>query len=190
MFSVKLRSFRHNGTPAYLYDETNQMAAASDGIHSSWHQYSGAGNRTGNLEYTADPLSPGNSFLPEAVPAGVQSKRTEYVTDLTRPYHNLLQKVETAEGKENLQSYTWDTNAVFLREGERVSTYLQNELGSPVRLTELRSGQQTLYGYDEFGADLFGNHGFRRKKDCTVISPYREGLQHHGFRWKPEALCV
>ena len=143
----------------YLYDETNRMAAASDGIHSSWYQYSGAGNRTGILEYTADPLSPGNLFLPKAVPAGVPSKRTEYVTDLTRPYHNLLQKVETAEGKETLQSYIWDTNAVFLREGERVSAYLQDELGSPIRLTELRSGRQTLYGYDEFGGDLFGNQG-------------------------------
>ena len=143
----------------YLYDETNRMAAASDGIHSSWYQYSGAGNRTGILEYTADPLSPGNLFLPKAVPAGVPSKRTEYVTDLTRPYHNLLQKVETAEGKETLQSYIWDTNAVFLREGERVSAYLQDELGSPIRLTELRSGRQTLYGYDEFDGDLFGNQG-------------------------------
>ena len=143
----------------YLYDETSRMAAASDGIHSSWYQYSGAGNRTVILEYTADPLSPGNLFLPKAVPAGVPSKRTEYVTDLTRPYHNLLQKVETAEGKETLQSYIWDTNAVFLREGERVSAYLQDELGSPIRLTELRSGRQTLYGYDEFGGDLFGNQG-------------------------------
>ena len=32
----------------------------------------------------------------------------------------------------------------------------QDELGSPVRLTELRSGRQTLYGYDEFGGNLFG----------------------------------
>ncbi len=157
----------------YLYDETSRMAAASDGIHSSWYQYSGAGNRTGILEYTADPLSPGNSFLPEAVPAGVPSKRTEYVTDLTRPYHNLLQKVETAEGKENLQSYTWDTNAVFLREGECVSAYLQDELGSPVRLTGLRSGRQTLYGYDEFGADLFGNQGETQPFGYTGYQPDR-----------------
>ncbi len=157
----------------YLYDETNRMAAASDGIHSSWYQYSGAGNRTGILEYAVDPLSPGNPFLPKAVPAGDPSKRTEYVTDLTRPYHNLLQKVETAEGKETLQSYTWDTNAVFLREGERVSAYLQDELGSAVRLTELRSGRQTLYGYDEFGADLFGNQGETQPFGYTGYQPDR-----------------
>ncbi len=157
----------------YLYDETNRMAAASDGIHSSWYQYSGAGNRTGILEYTVDPPGPGNPFLPKATPAGVPSKRTEYVTDLTRPYHNLLQRIETAERKETLQSYTWDTNAVFLREGERVSAYLQDELGSPVRLTELRSGRQTLYGYDEFGADLFGNQGETQPFGYTGYQPDR-----------------
>ncbi len=157
----------------YLYDETSRMAAASDGIHSSWYQYSGAGNRTGILEYAVAPPGPGNLFLPEAVPAGVPSKRTEYITDLTRPYHNLLQRMETAEGKETIQSYTWDTNAVFLREGECVSAYLQDELGSPVRLTELRSGRQTLYGYDEFGADLFGNQGETQPFGYTGYQPDR-----------------
>ncbi len=107
------------------------------------------------------------------MPAGVPSKRTEYVTDLTRPYHNLLQRIETGEGKENLQSYTWDTNAVFLREGERVSTYLQDELGSPVRLVELRSGRQTPYGYDEFGGDLFGNQGETQPFGYTGYQPDR-----------------
>ncbi len=157
----------------YLYDETSRMAAASDGIHSSWYQYSGAGNRTGILEYAVAPPGPGNLFLPEAVPAGVPSKRTEYITDLTRPYHNLLQRMETAEGKETIQFYTWDTNAVFLREGECVSAYLQDELGSPVRLTELRSGRQTLYGYDEFGADLFGNQGETQPFGYTGYQPDR-----------------
>ena len=157
----------------YLYDETSRMAAASDGIHSSWYQYSGAGNRTGILEYAVAPPGPGNLFLPEAVPAGVPSKRKEYITDLTRPYYNLLQRMETAEGKETIQSYTWDTNAVFLREGECVSAYLQDELGSPVRLTELRSGRQTLYGYDEFGADLFGNQGETQPFGYTGYQPDR-----------------
>ncbi len=69
----------------YLYDETSRMAAASDGIHSSWYQYSGVGNRTGILEYAVAPPGPGNLFLPEAVPAGVPSKRTEYITDQTIP---------------------------------------------------------------------------------------------------------
>ena len=155
----------------YLYDDTNRMAAASNGTHAAWYQYSGVGNRTGVLEYAASSPSPGNLFLPEAVPAGISPKRTEYITDLTKPYHNLLQRIEMAEGKETFQSYTWDTNTVFLREGERVSTYLQDELGSPVRLTELRSGRQTLYGYDEFGADLFGNQGETQPFGYTGYQP-------------------
>ena len=49
----------------------------------------------------------------------------------------------------------------------------QDELGSPVRLTELRSGRQTLYGYDEFGADLFGNQGETQPFGYTGYQPDR-----------------
>ena len=157
----------------YLYDETNRMAVASDGTRAAWYQYSGLGNRTGILEYAVDQPNLGNTPVLKDFRDAAPSKRTEYITDLTRPYHNLLQKVEMAEGKETIQSYTWDTNAVFLREGERVSTYLQDELGSPVRLVELRSGRQTPYGYDEFGGDLFGNQGETQPFGYTGYQPDR-----------------
>ena len=98
------------------------MAVASDGTRAAWYQYSGLGNRTGILEYAVDQPNLGNTPVLKDFRDAAPSKRTEYITDLTRPYHNLLQKVEMAEGKETIQSYTWDTNAVFLREGERVST--------------------------------------------------------------------
>ncbi len=149
------------------------MAAASDGTHAAWYQYNGLGNRTGILEYAVDPPNLGNTPVLKDFRDAAPSKRTEYITDLTRPYHNLLQRMETAKGKETIQSYTWDTNAVFLREEERVSAYLQDELGSPVRLIELRSGRQTLYGYDEFGGDLFGNQGETQPFGYTGYQPDR-----------------
>ena len=149
------------------------MAAASDGTHAAWYQYSGLGDRTGILEYTIDQPNLGNTPVLKDFRDAAPSKRTEYITDLTRPYHNLLQRMETAKGKETIQSYTWDTNAVFLREEERVSAYLQDELGSPVRLIELRSGRQTLYGYDEFGGDLFGNQGETQPFGYTGYQPNR-----------------
>ena len=149
------------------------MAVASDGTRAAWYQYSGLGNRTGILEYAVDQPNLGNTPVLKDFRDAAPSKRTEYITDLTRPYHNLLHKVEMAEGKETIQSYTWDTNAVFLREGERVSTYLQDELGSPVRLVELRSGRQTPYGYDEFGGDLFGNQGETQPFGYTGYQPDR-----------------
>ena len=151
------------------------MAAASDGTHAAWYQYNGLGNRTGILEYAVDPPNLGNTPVLKDFRDAAPSKRTEYITDLTRPYHNLLQRMETAKGKETIQSYTWDTNAVFLREEECVSAYLQDELGSPVRLVELRSGRQTLYGYDEFGGDLFGNQGETQPFGYTGYQPDRNG---------------
>lgn len=49
----------------------------------------------------------------------------------------------------------------------------QDELGSPVRLTGLRSGRQTLYSHNEFGADLFGNQGETQPFVYTGYQPDR-----------------
>ena len=49
----------------------------------------------------------------------------------------------------------------------------QDELGSPVRLTGLRSGRQTLYSHNEFGADLFGNQGETQPFGYTGYQPDR-----------------
>ena len=49
--------------------------------------------------------------------------------------------------------------AAFLKEGKATHIYLQDELGSPVRLVQSGGKRQTLYGYDEFGNDRYGNQG-------------------------------
>ncbi len=60
--------------------------------------------------------------------------RIEYTIDLTRQYHNLLEKEE--EG--NTQSYLWDRNVAGIREdmGTASHYYFQDELGSPIRLMD------------------------------------------------------
>lgn len=83
----------------------------------------------------------------------------DYLLDLTKQYHNLLEKTETAEGAANIQDYTWDSNTVFMTEGENAHIYLQDELGSTVRLVGIGKTQQTVYGYDEFGQELYGTQG-------------------------------
>ncbi len=45
------------------------------------------------------------------------------------------------------------------KEGKATHIYLQDELGSPVRLVQSGGKRQTLYGYDEFGNDRYGNQG-------------------------------
>ena len=94
--------------------------------------------------------------------------KIRYTIDLTRGYHNLLQKEETG----NTQTYLWDGNVAGMKEERREENgltarsnqpgtcyYFQDELGSPVRLINEEGTLQETYGYDEFGKDLYGNQG-------------------------------
>lgn len=75
----------------------------------------------------------------------------EYLLDLTKPYHNLL---ERQKGKHR-QTFYWDMNVSAMEDENRtIQYYLQDELGSPLRVL-YRSGSGAAYEYDEFGADLY-----------------------------------
>lgn len=84
-------------------------------------------------------------------------KTIRYTIDLTRGYNNLLEKEENQRS----QIYLWDGNAAgFYDEGaENPQYYLQDELGSPLRIEGEDGGLRESYGYDEFGCDLYQNQG-------------------------------
>ena len=46
-----------------------------------------------------------------------------------------------------------------MEEGEKEFTYLQDELGSTIRLLEQGGESQAIYGYDEFGGDAYNTQG-------------------------------
>jgi len=56
------------------------------------------------------------------------TREMRYILDLTRPYNNLL----ATEGAQN-QSFVWG-NELLMAEGEKPFGYLQDHLGSPIRL--------------------------------------------------------
>ena len=135
----------------YAYGALNRLERAEGvGGIAAEYQYNGLGHRTG--KEVKDGLNP--------------ESRIRYVIDLTREYHNLLQK---EEGK-NCQTYLWDGNVAGMSEHspgiEMASSgklcrkyYLQDELGSPLRLSGADGNLGEAYGYDEFGRDLYGNQG-------------------------------
>ena len=148
----------------YLYDETNRLSEAVNSRGQAVrYEYNGLGNRVGRKEYRL-PEETERSLLPEN-----PVRETEYLLDLTKPYHNLLEQRETTEGETASQTYTWDSNVVYATEGESAHIYLQDELGSPVRLIGIQKNgeeesrvpeiRQMVYGYDEFGNDLYGTQG-------------------------------
>ncbi len=96
----------------------------------------------------------------------------EYLLDLTKPYHNLL---ERQKGKHS-QTFYWDMNVSAMEDENRtLQYYLQDELGSPLRVL-YRSGSGAAYGYDEFGADLYDPE----KKTCAGRQYSRQG-EHQPF---------
>ena len=127
------------------------------------YEYDGIGNRIGCREYKFESKGLGEDRLKSINELDLAKKEPvyeeRYVLDRTRPYNNMLQRSILDRGKEQTQSYSWDFNAVFMEEEEKVYTYLNDELGSTIRLLEKEGKSQTIYGYDEFGKDTYGTQG-------------------------------
>ena len=119
--------------------------------------------------------------------------KEEYLLDITRPYYNLLQRNEKLKNIEHSQRFVWDYNTAFMEEEDKTYAYLQDELGSSIRLLELGETEETkqmVYGYDEFGMDTyktqgkiqpFGYTGYRYDKVAdTYFAQAREYMQGVG----------
>ena len=128
----------------------------------STYQYNGLGHRVGKTIGT--PIEPN---LPTSKLQDLTinpMKQIEDTVDLTKQYHNLLQRTEN----NTTTAYTWDSNVLHAVEaGNNVSEqnnnnyqYLQDELGSPIRVIGEES-QQEVYGYGEFGQEMVESENAR-----------------------------
>ncbi|EGG91295.1 hypothetical protein HMPREF0491_02325 [Lachnospiraceae oral taxon 107 str. F0167] len=99
------------------------------------------------------------TILEENLSELTPSYEESYILDRTRAYHNLLQNKTIKRGSQAIQSYVWDFNVAYMEEGEKEFTYLQDELGSTIRLLEQGGESQAVYGYDEFGEDTYNTQG-------------------------------
>ena len=148
---------------AYGFDAANQMSSSmgmTDGIiQKAVYQYNGLGHRMGQNIATGD-----------AAPA----RTIRYTLDMTRQYHNLLQKTTDRRTDGNLlhssQVYFWDGNVAGMEEEGRDHFYFQDDLGSPMRLTDEAGRSEEAYGFDEFGNDI------RTAKDI-----FQDSMQSFGF---------
>lgn len=164
---------------SYTYGALNRLEQAVNGNReAATYEYNGLGHRVGKVvgimkgldgSYSAaqsmdipDPMGSleEQSLNPET--------KIRYTIDLTRGYHNLLEKEEAG----SRQTYLWDGNVAGMREEKNgqngwsnlsnhpdTSYYLQDELGSPIRLLDEEGNMRENYGYDEFGQDLYRNQG-------------------------------
>ncbi len=144
----------------YLYGALNRLEQAVNGKgEAASYQYNGLGHRVGKVIgkksfQIMNELNPVKTLQSQTINP---EKQLRYMIDLTREYYNLLQKEE--EGR--VQAFLWDGNvAGMLEDGkDSASYYLQDDLGSPIRLARETGHLSDSYGYDEFGQDLYGNQG-------------------------------
>ena len=157
--NLKLIMENGNLKNSYIYGALNRLEQAVNGNgEKADYIYNGLGHRVGKIVGTGSMKQ--LSMMPES--------QITYLIDLTKGYHNLLQKEEAGV----IQSYLWDGNVAGMRESKNqkdvsltafdymdTEYYLQDELGSPIRLINKEGRQTEAYGYGEFGQDLYGNQG-------------------------------
>ena len=119
------------------------------------YRYNGLGHRVSRTEgQPIEPILPTATLNLENLSLN-PTKQVDDVLDLTRRYHNLLQREENQE----LTSFTWDSNVLSATGINQNSyQYFQDELGSPVRFADVNGTVQEVYGYDEFGNEVTQNY--------------------------------
>ncbi len=151
----------------YTYGAINRLEQAVSGSGAkAEYFYNGLGHRVGKQEVR-----------------GLQPvKKISYLIDLTKEYHNLLEKTEGTD----TQTYLWDGNAAIYEENSRKGYYLQDELGSPIRIAGEDGSLQETYGYGAFGEDLYGTHGKIQPFGYTGYQPdniagtcYAQAREYH-----------
>lgn len=147
----------------FMFDAKNRMSSAvnyaEQNIQKTEYEYNGLGQRIiqniyqGNSE---DSLS--------------STRKIRYTLDLTRRYHNLLNREETVADKS--QDFIWDGNIIGMVENGINSYYMQDGIGSVMALTDQNGVRRQAYSYDEFGIPQgmerqlqpFGFTGYQREE--------------------------
>ena len=160
----------------YLYGALNRLEQAVNGKgEAARYQYNGLGHRIGKVigresfQTINEGLYPVKRLQSQTVSP---EKQIQYTIDLTREYHNLLQKEEDNRA----QTFLWDGNVAGMLEDGKVTAgyYLQDELGSPIRLITDSGELADTYGYDDFGRDLYDNQG--KKQPFGYTGYQRDGI--------------
>ncbi|MCL2362791.1 MAG: RHS repeat-associated core domain-containing protein, partial [Defluviitaleaceae bacterium] len=128
-------------TASYTFDATNMMVSAHNPAKgSAEYTYDGFRNRVKKLENLCTPQAASAAIVPDP------TKEVRYVLDMTRPYDNLLM---TQGHNQHTQSFIWGNSLLSVTTEDSNLHYLQDHLGSPIRL--LNADSEAHMAYDAFG---------------------------------------
>ena len=143
-----IESYRNNElTHQYHFGALNRLEKSYN-----FEKEIGAEYFYNGLGHQAETIQ-GKSMEPMSDDGGIDSlilkpdKKIKHVIDLTRQYHNVLEREENQE----LTSYTWDFNLLSAMGDKGNSKYMQDELGSPMRVFNEGDTVPEVFCYDEYG---------------------------------------
>ena len=124
---------------SYGYDAANRVAYyRGTGRNEAKYIYNGLGQRVG--------MEKGAARDPERHTVTAE----EYVIDLTRGYHNILQR-RTVDGMSERKSFIWDEGPLAMRDSQSLQYMLRDEMDTPIRLLYYNGVTAEANDYDEFG---------------------------------------
>lgn len=137
---------------SFAYDAINQLTAAENRVcdRTARYVYNGLGMR---------------------VSAEESGKQISYLCDITREYHNLLERTVDTEK----ETFVYDASVVSMQKGGSDYYYLQDEMGSPEYLTGTDGSAVSAYAYDEFGQNLdpfAGSNAREYRRNGNILQPF------------------
>jgi len=125
---------------SFVFGALNRLESATskEGTQADY-LYSALGNRVASS--TKDELNP--------------TKDIDYVLDLTKQYNNVVQ----IDDGVHVKDYLWDTGILAEMSADSTSTYLRDDLGSPLQFIGSDGISLESYAYGEFGQDISKNQG-------------------------------
>lgn len=121
-------------TNTYVYDPTDSMVSARSTRGSATYEYNGLGHRVEDrIRYGSEP-----------------EQKIQYTVDMTKCYKNLLERNINGES----EAYLFDGTAIAAK-GRNSYDFVNDEMGSPVRILGMDGSNAEIYGYDEFGTSLY-----------------------------------
>ena len=104
----------------------------------------------------------------------------DYLLDLTKPYHNLLGVKKNGTS----QTFYYDNNVTAMEENGHFYYYLQDELGSPLRVSNWdnpEDGTADSPNYLTYGYDEFGNDPGKELEQAGIPNPYSSQGEEQPF---------
>ena len=145
-------SIEENGiiTKTFTFDTANMLAKVTDEVKGeATYSYNGFGKR---------------------VAVNRPEEKIEYLLDLTKDYHNMLERSVNGEA----ESYVYDNNVVSMSKAGDDYFYMLDELGTGMYLTGTDGTVSDTYAYDEFGRSLdpcTGKEKTQYQKQGNILQP-------------------